>query len=60
MIGNESWADDTGIIIGHGIYNDEPGHVQIGNSSFVTGNIGNRPIDLQGEILTQNLTIPSN
>ena len=29
-------------------------HVQLGNSSFTSGNIGARPIDLQGDLLTYN------
>jgi hypothetical protein len=74
VIGNTSSADYDSVIIGHdntsnasnsisignGIENESANHVQLGNSDVLTGNIGNRPIDLQGAIQTVNLTIPSN
>ncbi len=60
-IGHGNTSDvNNSICIGNEIVNQSANHVQLGNSSFVTGNIGNRPIDLQGALQTVNLTIPAN
>lgn len=55
---NDIYSNNT-IIIGHGATaaGSNENHVQLGNSSFVTGNIGNRPIDLQGDLITHSMNV---